>query len=104
MTCKACGYCCSKWEVTYPNNPVQNEFMYARGFSILQRCDEFIQWVIDLKCPQLKGNKCRIYDKRPEACKRYPFSNNYAPFGLDNNKAIGDCKGYKWDGEKWKDK
>lgn len=30
--------------------------------------------LIDDKCPQLEGNLCRIYAKRPASCRQFPFS------------------------------
>jgi Fe-S-cluster containining protein len=41
-----------------------------------------------ISCPYLKDNRCSIYEKRPPACKIYPFSPWYEKILLDLS-----CKG-----------
>ena len=80
--CQTCGECC-KWVVFHiarPDRPdLAEEWFNAKHIEILKRSDRRWAIKVPMVCPQLKEwidkdgyrCKCRIYDKRPTACKHY---------------------------------
>ena len=72
MTCKRCGICC-RTVVT----EIAEKDMRQMGFKL--NCRGFIKHdgkiyaIMDSECKQFKNNRCKIYDRRPEACKTFPL-------------------------------
>lgn len=33
-------------------------------------------WALPAPCPLLEGNRCRVYDERPQQCRDYPHLHN----------------------------
>lgn len=73
MICKQCGLCCS-WIVT---NTISADGDYARwtlyrGGHLEQRGDQWILYTPSKCCMLTMDNKCRMYENRPEMCKKFP--------------------------------
>lgn len=104
MPCNRCGYCCRYLSVTYDNNPNLDEYLTARGYNRVQTSADgkLVQYVLHQPCPKLKGdNTCRIYEKRPKACRAYPHTLMYAQIGMDPQRAVGRKCGFTWNGKEW---
>jgi len=85
-SCKKCGKCCvdaflNLWEITEENRDIlmdrANWLFYHRCDPIITKQDgkEFLALSIPLTCKHLSYKhgdySCKIYDKRPEICRRY---------------------------------
>lgn len=78
MICIGCQECC-KWvsfTITFYNQKQKDdlvEFYTARGFKINKHHirTDCIEVMIKSECPKLTKYGCRIYSKRPEACRQY---------------------------------
>jgi len=74
LNCSGCSECC-KWitfEASIPP-PVYKrkiEYFNRRGCVVRMMENRFFVTVPSV-CPQLLGSSCKIYDKRPEACRDY---------------------------------
>lgn len=104
MPCNRCGYCCRHISVTYEASEPLNEFLLARGYHRVQTSTDgkLVQYILAHTCPKLKGNNtCRIYEKRPAACRAYPHTLLYAQQGMDPQRAVGRLCRYTWTGKGW---
>lgn len=70
MCSKCKGACCEVLEVPCPvgqTSPETREWARTRGLALTDRHVWFLS-----PCPHLTGKgRCRIYDKRPEACVKF---------------------------------
>jgi len=75
LSCSRCGICCEIVRVYQPLNDDQVIWWKNHGISPKWKTENFYAIDIPLKCRQLDGkNHCRIYDKRPDACKDFDCS------------------------------
>lgn len=97
--CKQCGECCRTNDQWLDNTDEMAEFAAARGWKVRQRGKLIQAEAIDV-CPHLtKDNKCGIYENRPRYCAGYPHNidlENCKKLGLDPNKLLPGCCGYRF--------
>ena len=65
--CAKCGALCCKTMIIGVNGATQEDLQFwaTTGRMIGSAC------VLNMKCKMLAGNKCSIYDLRPEKCKNF---------------------------------
>ena len=69
--CKQCGKCCRTF-VTSEAYDLET-LRLKTGYLGQVKYKEEIYHIFDLPCIYLgRDNKCKIYDERPEACKKFP--------------------------------
>jgi len=77
MKCKRCGECCRYINVEIPKDyNIDLLFLAARKIKIIRTKSGLILSIPSI-CPHLtENNLCRIYDNRPQACRRFPLETN----------------------------
>lgn len=69
--CTACGKCCYKYEVGL----TFYEYLKLKNTRFVEeRAGKFYIKKINDKCPFQMGTLCSLQDKKPIACKLYPFT------------------------------
>jgi Fe-S-cluster containining protein len=69
--CSRCGYCCTLRARLGFFEYLKLLLLGYRNFSDKNlKGERFIK--LDKKCFFLDGNRCRIYENRPKACREYP--------------------------------
>jgi len=69
MTCKGCGLCCKVWIVK------GKDFKLAgmrKNFIKTIKFEDCYYSMFESECKHLRGNRCMVYDRRPEQCKKFP--------------------------------
>ena len=89
--CIRCGKCCSNLDVpvTYEDEKRLKEYgdVFTRG-----KIGLYLK-TVGGRCVFFRDGQCTIYNKRPEACKRYPFY--FRCFGDDDALfCVGDVRLY----------
>ena len=94
--CQECDECC-KNKLLAPLVLEDFEKVYEYFPIVIAKLDtlRIVMLLSNEKCPYLKNSKCSIYDKRPPACKIYPYSPWYGEILLDIS-----CPGIGIKGEK----
>ncbi len=69
--CLRCGKCCRELDVPVTLDEEKRLRKFGDVFS-KKKIGVYLKKVGGC-CIFLEGNRCRIYDLRPEACRRYPF-------------------------------
>lgn len=95
--CLGCGKCCQKIYVKHGKNVIQDEKTFAK-LQLLHRFYTYLTVVekdemgLVFACSNLDSetNLCKIHDKRPGICRRYPQEEVFSMGG-----AICDECGYK---------
>lgn len=97
-SCKGCGDCCRMIELIYPNAPEIKDWCEARGMILVQETQSFLEYRILSSCKQLENSTCKIYAKRPKACRDYPHAmlNFWISRGLDPAKGLMPHCGFKY--------
>ena len=88
--CDKCSECC-KNKLMAPLVLEDFEKVYKYFPILIAKLDTYKPVMLlsnGVSCPYLKENKCTIYEKRPPACKIYPYSPWYDSILLDLS-----CKG-----------
>lgn len=73
--CKQCGWCCHNERLTIFKDDVIKLGSLLKQEHIQKR-DE-ISITLKLPCPFTDKNRCRIYNRRSDICKTYPFLLHY---------------------------
>jgi Fe-S-cluster containining protein len=77
--CSVCGLCCKDEEVVMTKADVSRvaQMLQMDPASFLQYYTHFNgatnETILNLPCPFLQENRCRIYPVRPEVCRKYPI-------------------------------
>ena len=79
-SCKHCGRCCRELILGYRGKPIRNELQFNRLlqqnpeygiFSPNERVPE--DGILRFTCEHVSAdNLCRIHERRPDMCRRYP--------------------------------
>lgn len=85
--CENCNKCCEDKFLLAPLILDDFEEVYENFEIYFTKIEDSIKAVMLLtdgeKCKYLKDNKCLIYDKRPPACRIYPYSPYFDEIRLD---------------------
>jgi Fe-S-cluster containining protein len=71
IDCKECGNCCRSLELEF-TEPELHTIAKSMDQSIDEFKKRFVVEGIMKPCPALKGNRCSIYEDRPDVCRSYP--------------------------------
>lgn len=74
--CNHCGHCCQSVgameHVVGPGQAPDPAFLDAHGYTLGSDGTRRKWLTLTDPCPQHEGERCRIYDTRPETCRSFP--------------------------------
>jgi Fe-S-cluster containining protein len=90
FVCERCGECCKKLYILLASNDIERIKKLGHALDSFSESEQLGEYKgkrvlkkVDSKCIFLSDdNLCKIYDSRPEICRKYPF------FG----KPVESCK------------
>lgn len=79
MDCLQCAACCKQTRT--PVEDAEIERLARRlGITVVEFDERYVgenefgeRCIRDIPCPFLDGNRCTVYEDRPEACRGYPY-------------------------------
>jgi Fe-S-cluster containining protein len=76
--CSKCGACCKHMVLYIGNQDGNFDFQRWLKYHGVNYKNGYVD--IPIKCKYLVNNRCMIYNRRPEMCKRYFCEFNKTPF------------------------